>query len=112
MDRLQLRRCRHPARRLCLHLNLYNVDVEDLDILFRPFLVSPGILDLVYHIQPLDSASKNSMLVVKPRLFRSLAECMHHSEGFWARMLLTVFSVVMKNWLAFVLGPALAILTV
>lgn len=60
--------------------NLYNVDVEDLDILFRPLLVSPGILDLVYHIQALDGTTENSVLVVEPRLFISLAEPNPH-EG-------------------------------
>lgn len=55
-------------------LILYNVDVEDFDVLFRPLLVSPGILDLVYHIQALDSTTENSMLVVKPRLFTRLAK--------------------------------------
>lgn len=54
---------------------LYNVDVEDLDIFFRPLLVSPGILDLVYHIQPLHSATKNSVLVVKPWLLILSAKC-------------------------------------
>lgn len=55
-------------------LNLYNVDVEDFDVLFRPLLVSPGILDLVNHIQALDSTTENSMLVVKPRLFTRSAK--------------------------------------
>lgn len=31
--------------------------------------MSPGILDLVYHIQPLDSTAKNGVLIVKPWLF-------------------------------------------
>jgi hypothetical protein len=66
-------RCRHPACRLCLDLNLHNVDIEHLDILFRPLLVSPGVLDLVYHIQTLDSTPKNSVLIVKPWLVRLLA---------------------------------------
>lgn len=91
--------------------SLYNVDVQDFDILFRPLLVGPGILDLVYHIQSLNSSTENSVLVVKPWLFTLSAKCKPLRRAPWGK-LLTVFSVVIKNWLAFVFGPALAMLTV
>lgn len=46
--------------------DLYNVDVQDLDILFWPLLVCPDVLDLMDHIQTLNSTSEYSMLVVQP----------------------------------------------
>jgi len=50
------------------HLLLYNIDVENLNILLRLFLVCPHILDLVNDIKPLCGATENCVLSIQPGL--------------------------------------------
>lgn len=47
---------------------LYNINVEDLDILLRLLLVCPYILNLVDDIKSLCCAAKDGVLAVQPGL--------------------------------------------
>ena len=49
-------------------LDLYNVNIQNLDVLFRFLLVGTRVLYLVNHIQSLRGAAEYCVLVVKPRL--------------------------------------------
>lgn len=51
-------------------LLLYNINIENLDILLRLLLVRPHILDLVDDIKPLCGATENCVLSIQPGLLR------------------------------------------
>ena len=87
---------------------LSNLDIENLDVFDGLLLVRLGVLDGVDDVQALHGAPKDGVLVVKP----GLGPVSMQFGSFWERACHTVFSVVMKNWLPLVLGPALAMLTV
>jgi hypothetical protein len=85
---------------------LHYRNINNLDIFLRFLLVYPNILNPMYHIQPLNCPTENRMLIVKPWLLACQLKPRVIEYG------LTAFSVVMKNWLPFVFGPAFAMLTV
>ena len=91
-----------------LVVRLSNLDIENFDVFDGLLLVRLDVLDGVDHIQALHGAPKDGVLVVKPRL----AVVSMYFASSWESACRTVFSVVMKNWLPLVLGPALAMLTV
>lgn len=47
---------------------LYNRDVNDLNVFFRLLIVDPDIFNPVYDVQSLDRPAKNRVLVVQPGL--------------------------------------------
>ena len=93
-----------PAEVLCY------VYIENLDVLLRLFLVRPDALNLMNHIEPLSCATKDCVLVIEPGLNSVSFHIAPERGGCDGQ--LTVFSVVIKNWLPFVFGPAFAMLTV
>lgn len=94
--------------------SLHDINVENLDILLWPLLVCSRILNLMNHIQALCRTSENGVFSIQPRLCAIQSQLSHLFliKRNLLGQILTVFSVVMKNWLAFVLGPAFAMLTV
>lgn len=50
-------------------IHLHNLYIKNFDIFLWLLLVHSRILDLVNHIQTLNSSPKYRMLVVKPRLY-------------------------------------------
>jgi hypothetical protein len=47
---------------------LHHRYANDLDVLFGLIFVSPYVLDLMYHIQPLRRSSEDRVLVIQPGL--------------------------------------------
>ena len=47
---------------------LYNRDINDLNIFFRLLIMDPDIFNLMYDVQSLNCPAKNCMLVVQPGL--------------------------------------------
>lgn len=47
---------------------LCDINIQYLDILLWLLFVRPDVFYLMDHVQPLDRAAKDSVLVVKPRL--------------------------------------------
>lgn len=101
---------------------LHDVDVKNFYVGERLLVVGPRILDLVDHVEALRRTTKDCVLPVEPRLEGDAVSKVRTTGGRCRGVLnrkevscpaeLTVFSVVMKNWLPLVLGPAFAILTV
>lgn len=84
-----------------------NVDIDYLDVINRFFLVSLDVFNSVNNVHAFVAARKDRMLVITRCNQHRFAQPEYqstYSQG--------VFSVVMKNWLPFVLGPAFAMLTV
>lgn len=54
--------------RYLLLLPLRNIDIEDLDVLYRLFFVRLDVFNPVNDIQPLYGAPKDGVLVIKPGL--------------------------------------------
>ena len=48
-----------------------DVNVHNLDVRLRPFLVRADALDLVYDVEALDGAAKDGVFPLEPRLVAS-----------------------------------------
>lgn len=48
--------------------HLHNLDIQNLDVLLRLFLVHSGILYLMHYIKPLNCPAENGVLVIQPWL--------------------------------------------
>lgn len=87
-----------------------NVNYLNVIVWFICFRVRFGTADSLYHFHSFGDTAKHSVFVVQPRL--KLKINMFNSQNDDSYWLLTVGMSVIKNWLPFVCGPALAILNV
>lgn len=59
---------------------LYDVDVEDLDVLLWLLLIRPRVLDLMDNVEPLGCSPENGVLPVQPRLFVTVRTALYLSH--------------------------------